>query len=83
MAQLNAEQAKAKVKELFPSRTVHWATLHESFWYVLAVDDTDPNEGDLNPYFKVSALTGVVAEFYVVKNMALFQKSIAQAGASG
>lgn len=83
MAQLNAEQAKAKVKELFPSRTVHWATLHESFWYVLAVDDTDPNEGDLNPYFKVSALTGVVTEFYVVKNMALFQKIIAQAGASG
>lgn len=83
MAQLNAEQAKAKVKELFPSRTIHWATLHESFWYVCAIDSTDLSEGDLNPYFKVSALTGVVAEFYVVKNMALFQKIIAQAGASG
>lgn len=83
MAQLTAEQAKAKVQEAFPSRTIYWATLHESFWYVLAVDDADPNEGDLNPYFKVSSLTGVVSEFYVVKEMALFQKIIAQAGTSG
>lgn len=82
MPQLTAEQAGSKVTAMFPSRTVYWETLHENFWYVCAIDKTDPDEGDLNPYFKVSALTGAVSEFYVVQNMALFQKLVAQAGAS-
>lgn len=80
MGQLNAEQAKAKLLEVLPSRTVYWAVLHQGFWYLCATDKNDPDEGELNPYFKVHETSGEVSEFYVVQDIPLFQKIVAQVG---
>ena len=79
---LNVEQAKSTLQKAFPDRVIHWAVEHEGYWYLCAIDPTDLDEGDLNPYFKVHASSGLISEFYVVNDIPLFQTIVAQARAS-
>ena len=77
MLDVTYDKAKASFQKAFPSRTVRWLTHHSDFWYILA-PDKDPDEGSMNPYFKVDDKTGVVSEFYVVQDLSLFQTILAQ-----
>lgn len=80
MRKLSSADAKAKLLAKLPSRTVHWATQHEGFWYICATDKTDVDEGDLNPFFKVHETSGEVSEFYMINDIPLFEKIVAQVG---
>lgn len=73
MTELNAEQAQTKFQKSFRSRTVHWITRDGEFWYICATDP-DPEEGNMNPYFKVHARTGKLTEFFVTSDFVLFAK---------
>ena len=81
---INVTQDKAKVefKKTFPSRTIHWITHHGNHWYVMATDPTDPEEGEMNPFFTVDDNTGELGEFYVIKDLELFNTLINQVKAS-
>ncbi len=80
MAKLNLEQAKAKLLQRLPDRKIHWGTLYRGFWYLCATSE-DPDEGQMNPYFKVDVVSGEVSEFYLVADLETFEAVRTQAEA--
>lgn len=71
MLEVTHQKAKDLFLKDFPGRKIRWITHHGSDWYVCATDN-DPDEGLMNPYFKVDDATGKISEFYVIQNLDLF-----------
>jgi hypothetical protein len=63
---LSQEEAVQAAQKQFPNRTVSFYLKYRDLYLVTAIDESDPVEGDYDPYYSVNPDTGEIREFSVV-----------------
>jgi hypothetical protein len=60
---LTKEQAQTALQVYIPNRSIEFYVEYENYFIFLGIDDDDEQEGQFDPFYSVSKITGRPAEF--------------------